>query len=171
MATVATFSIGYAAYEISENPEGSLARMYNGSVVEGIVDTMLGDLWKFFTDMQKPQLDKVMDDWPYPGFPPVCETQSLRCTCRDVFCFFMAHTWANSVAALKQGTPPPPLLVLDVEKTILGSEWDSKYGWRHAMRPGVHQFLKEVSMVNVDLPIPCHRRRESLIVRRVFFRW
>lgn len=46
-----------------------------------------------------------------------------------------------------QNIPPPPLLVLDVEKTILGSEWDSKYGWRHAMRPGVHEFLKEVSTV------------------------
>ena len=40
------------------------------------------------------------------------------------------------------GTPPPPLLVIDLEKTLIGSEYDAKYGWRHIKRPGLQRFLK-----------------------------
>lgn len=70
-ATLATFGVGYAAYEITENPEGELAQKYHGSAVEGAVNQALGGLWEWFAGMHKPQLDKVMDDWPYPGYPAV----------------------------------------------------------------------------------------------------
>jgi len=43
------------------------------------------------------------------------------------------------------GTPCPPTLVIDVEGTLCTSTWDPKYGWRHAKRPGVDKFLKELS--------------------------
>lgn len=36
-------------------------------------------------------------------------------------------------------------LVLDLENTLVSSTWDRKHGWRHAKRPGVDQFLKELS--------------------------
>lgn len=41
--------------------------------------------------------------------------------------------------------PIPHTLVLDLEKTLVSSSWDRKYGWRHAKRPGVDTFLREVS--------------------------
>jgi import inner membrane translocase subunit TIM50 len=43
------------------------------------------------------------------------------------------------------GTPCPPTLVLDLEGTLCTSTWDRKFGWRHVKRPGVEQFLKEMS--------------------------
>lgn len=46
-------------------------------------------------------------------------------------------------------TPPgaiaPPLLVVDVEKTLVGSYYDVSMGWRHAKRPGVDKFLQSLS--------------------------
>ena len=43
------------------------------------------------------------------------------------------------------GTPAPPLLVLDVEKTILGSEYDARHGWRFVKRPGADKFLESLA--------------------------
>ena len=43
------------------------------------------------------------------------------------------------------GAPPPPLLVLDLERTLIGSEYDAKYGWRHVRRPGLQRFLDRVT--------------------------
>jgi import inner membrane translocase subunit TIM50 len=31
--------------------------------------------------------------------------------------------------------------VLDLEKTLIGSEYDARYGWRHVKRPGLDQFI------------------------------
>lgn len=41
--------------------------------------------------------------------------------------------------------PPPITLVLDLENTLVSSEWDRKYGWRHAKRPGVDKFLRRMA--------------------------
>lgn len=41
--------------------------------------------------------------------------------------------------------PVPPTLVLDLENTLVSSTWDRKYGWRHAKRPGVDRFLRELA--------------------------
>ena len=41
--------------------------------------------------------------------------------------------------------PVPHTLVLDLENTLVSSTWDRKYGWRHAKRPYVDKFLKELS--------------------------
>ena len=43
------------------------------------------------------------------------------------------------------GTPAPPLLVLDLEKTLIGSEYDARYGWRHVKRPGLDFLIKNLS--------------------------
>jgi mitochondrial import inner membrane translocase subunit TIM50 len=43
------------------------------------------------------------------------------------------------------GTPAPPLLVVDLERTLIGSIHDPHYGWRHVKRPGVDQFIKTLS--------------------------
>uniref|UniRef100_A0AAV1UU70 Mitochondrial import inner membrane translocase subunit TIM50 n=1 Tax=Peronospora matthiolae TaxID=2874970 RepID=A0AAV1UU70_9STRA len=39
-------------------------------------------------------------------------------------------------------TPPVPVLVVDLEDTLVHSEWSRKHGWRHAKRPGVDEFLE-----------------------------
>lgn len=41
--------------------------------------------------------------------------------------------------------PVPHTLVLDLENTLVSSTWDRKYGWRHAKRPGVDRFLRELA--------------------------
>merc|ERR1719291_735355 len=40
---------------------------------------------------------------------------------------------------------PPPLLVLDLEHTLVCPTWDRKYGWRYSKRPGVDKFLSTLS--------------------------
>ncbi|CAM9096426.1 unnamed protein product [Chrysoparadoxa australica] len=42
-------------------------------------------------------------------------------------------------------TPCPPTLVIDLEETLLGLEWDRKSGWRFCKRPGVDDFLAEMA--------------------------
>lgn len=43
------------------------------------------------------------------------------------------------------GTPCPPCLILDLEKTLIGSEHSVQYGWRHVKRPGLDQLLEQLS--------------------------
>ena len=46
---------------------------------------------------------------------------------------------------MPEGAPAPPLLVLDLEKTLIGSIHDAKYGWRHVKRPGFDKFIDRLS--------------------------
>ena len=46
---------------------------------------------------------------------------------------------------MPQDIPVPHTLVLDLEKTLVSSSWDRKYGWRHAKRPGVDKFLRDMA--------------------------
>jgi NLI interacting factor-like phosphatase len=43
------------------------------------------------------------------------------------------------------GAPCPPCLILDLEKTLIGSEHSAQYGWRHVKRPGLTQFIEKLS--------------------------
>ena len=42
-------------------------------------------------------------------------------------------------------TPCPHTLVLDLDDTLVHASWDRKFGWRHAKRPGVEQFLRDMT--------------------------
>ena len=42
-------------------------------------------------------------------------------------------------------TPLPMTLVVGLEETLVSSTWSRKYGWRHAKRPGVDEFLEQLS--------------------------
>jgi len=42
------------------------------------------------------------------------------------------------------GTPARILLVLDVEKTLLGIEYDARFGFRYYKRPGLDQFIRQL---------------------------
>ncbi|KAG5180496.1 NLI interacting factor-like phosphatase-domain-containing protein [Tribonema minus] len=47
---------------------------------------------------------------------------------------------------LPPDTPCPPTLVLDLENTLVHMDWHRRTGWRVARRPGVEEFLREMSM-------------------------
>lgn len=47
----------------------------------------------------------------------------------------------NQIPNIPPDFPAPPCLVIDLESTLVCSTWDRKYGWRHAKRPGVDNFL------------------------------
>lgn len=105
-------------YEVQNNPMGSVATNYRGSVVEKAMNILYDNTLGQFEEFSQPFTDKMIPDFeagPFygPNIPP--------------------------------GTPPPPLLVLDLEKTLIGSVHDAKYGWRHVKRPGLQKFLDRIS--------------------------
>jgi import inner membrane translocase subunit TIM50 len=108
---------GLAIYDIRENREGVLGRIYWGSSVEAFLSNIYDQLMGNFQDALLPSSDALLPEWPtdpyYANVPP--------------------------------GVPVPPLLVLDLEKTAIGSEYDARYGWRHVKRPGLDNFIQQLS--------------------------
>jgi import inner membrane translocase subunit TIM50 len=105
--------IGYAVYDIKENPNGVLASYYKGSSIQHLIDTVYA---RFFQEIFEPNSDKLLPDWGSPFYGNV-----------------------------PPGSVPPPLLVVDLEKTLIGSEYDVKHGWRHVKRPGLDKFIRDLS--------------------------
>jgi hypothetical protein len=101
---------GYFVYDIYSNPNGVCGKLYYGSPVDKLFETIY---MSTLGQLREPMNDKLLPEWPtapcYGNPPP--------------------------------GTPAPPLLVLDVEKTLIGSTYDAKHGWRHVKRPGLNKFL------------------------------
>ena len=62
-----------------------------------------------------PDSEKLLPDWPYPD--------------QDI----------------PPGMPALPLLVLDLERTLIGSDFDLGSGWRHIKRPGLAKFIKSLA--------------------------
>ena len=61
--------------------------------------------------------------------------------------------------------PVPHTLVLDLEQTLVGSTWDRKYGWRHAKRPGVDKFLRDLAQYyEIVLYSPSHEGLAAPVV-------
>merc|ERR1719326_343688 len=52
--------------------------------------------------------------------------------------------WSDLIN-VPQDMVPPLTLVLDLENTLVNSEWERRNGWRHAKRPGVDKFLAEMA--------------------------
>ena len=80
---------------------------------------------------------------------------------------------------MPQDIPIPHTLVLDLEKTLVSSSWDRKYGWRHAKRPGVDKFLRDMaqyyeivlyspSIDGVALPVVESLDKEGFIRHRLY---
>jgi len=53
--------------------------------------------------------------------------------------------WPPDYLNISPDVPCPHTLVLDLEETLVCSQWDRRYGWRHAKRPGVENFLREMA--------------------------
>lgn len=112
-----TAAVAYMYYEIRQNPKGYIASLYKDSYVKGIVDYLYAATWGQFETILKPTEDQLIPDW---GTDPYYNGQ------------------------IPKGTPAPILLVLDLEKCIIGSEHTAKLGWRHVKRPGLDQFLLQL---------------------------
>ena len=108
---------GYVAYDIRTNKAGPLGQLYYGSPAEAFLVWLYGETFGRFREMYFPYDNKLLPDWP------------------------TAPCYGNP----PPGTPAPPLLVVDLEKTLIGSEYDARYGWRHVKRPGLDYFLDKLS--------------------------
>ncbi|KAJ1436672.1 NLI interacting factor-like phosphatase-domain-containing protein [Ochromonadaceae sp. CCMP2298] len=108
---------GYLINDISSNPKGSLAQAYHGSLLQKVGKLLYDNTLGHMDSIFYASSDKLLPDWP------------------------TAPCYAN----IPPGTPCPPLLVLDLERTLMASTYDSQYGWRHVKRPGVEKFLKALS--------------------------
>eukprot|EP01038_Epipyxis_sp_PR26KG_P006428 gene6428-8846_t len=105
-------------YGINEYPNSNIGKFYYQSWVYIALRDVRDSLFgNFVKEIFEPTSDKLLPDWP------------------------TAPCYAN----IAPGTPAPPLLVLDVERTLIGSTYDAKHGWRHVKRPGVDKFLKNLS--------------------------
>mmetsp|Transcript_20237 Transcript_20237/g.20347 ORF Transcript_20237/g.20347 Transcript_20237/m.20347 type:complete len:441 (+) Transcript_20237:167-1489(+) len=108
--------ISYTVYDINENPKGYLGTLYTGSALEKLCNYLYEHTWGRLSEILEPQIDKAIPDWGDPFY-------------------------GN---AYPPGLPAPPLLVLDLEGTLIGSEHTAKYGWRHVKRPGLDKFLEQL---------------------------
>lgn len=96
---------------------GATNELYCKSFLKPIVDTIHKNTFKKFSEVFEPSSDKLIPDWP------------------------TAPCYGNP----PPGTPAPPLLVLDLEKTLIGSVYDTRFGWRHVKRPGLEKFLNSLA--------------------------
>lgn len=109
----AIIGFGYCIFDIAENPTGSLGKLYKGSVIESTMKAAYAKTIGNFDDIFDPSGDNLIPVWPTDP------------------------AYGNP----PPGAPAPPLLVIDVEKTLVGSVYDAQMGWRHVKRPGVDKFL------------------------------
>lgn len=103
----------FVSNEVATKPEGSVTKAYRGSIVESVFDWVHGNTIGRFNDV----------------FLPYNADQIPRFESGPIY--GEVPPWAEA----------PPLLVLDVEKTLIGSVHDTKYGWRHVKRPGVKKLI------------------------------
>jgi mitochondrial import inner membrane translocase subunit TIM50 len=109
--------IGYAVYDVKNNTEGFLSKAYKGSTLEKMLNKLYQATFGQLDEVFLPTSDKLLPDWGDPVF----------------------------YGQIPPGAMPLPLLVVDLEKTLIGSVHDSQYGWRHAKRPGLDKFLRDLS--------------------------
>ena len=107
-------AVGYGVNDIVSNPTGSLGAAYNGSFIDTNLRAIYTATLGHFDDINEPITDKILPDWP------------------------TAPCYAN----IAPGTPCPPTLIVDLEKTLMHSVYDVKHGWRHVRRPGYDKFIK-----------------------------
>lgn len=109
--------IGYCTYDIQNNTDGALAKMYKGSPLQQAMDWVHSNTVGRVEDIFEPQ-DGLIPDWP------------------DAPCYG---------GNIPPGTPPPPLLVVDLERTLIGTIHDYNMGYRHVKRPGLTKFINALS--------------------------
>lgn len=111
------FALGYAIFDIKQNKDGMLGKLYYGSPLNNAMNWLYDQTFGSFSDAFLPTSEALLPTWPTDPY----------------------------YAQVPPGTPVPPLLVLDLEKTAIGSEYDARYGWRHVKRPGLDKFIQQLS--------------------------
>lgn len=111
------FGAGVVIEDLMNTPDGVLSKLVNKpGVIMDLYDNTLGS---YLNDMLLPSSDDLLPEWPTAP------------------CY--------AALGIPPGTPAPPLLVLDLEKTLIASEHDPRFGWRHVKRPGVDKFIEQLS--------------------------
>mmetsp|Transcript_24482 Transcript_24482/g.36001 ORF Transcript_24482/g.36001 Transcript_24482/m.36001 type:complete len:403 (-) Transcript_24482:85-1293(-) len=109
--------IAIVAEDVVNTPDGMLSSMLGQKgVTHELYDSIFGGV---LDSILLPSSDELLPDWP------------------------TAPCYAG--LNIPPGTPAPPLLVVDLEKTLIASEHDPRYGWRHVKRPGVDKFIEQLS--------------------------
>mmetsp|Transcript_16778 Transcript_16778/g.15127 ORF Transcript_16778/g.15127 Transcript_16778/m.15127 type:complete len:442 (+) Transcript_16778:2-1327(+) len=106
----------YLVYDIN-NPNGYFYESYQQSPVNKYFKSIYDFLFNAVSDVFQPAQDKILPDWADPLI----------------------------YGEIPPGTPAPPLLVLDLEKTLIGSVYDAANGWRHVKRPGVDKLIESLT--------------------------
>eukprot|EP01039_Chlorochromonas_danica_P006420 gene6420-7079_t len=84
---------------------------------ESAIHRVIRESWNTTSQIFEPANDKLLPDWGNPA------------------------VYGN----IPPGTPAPPLLVIDLERTLIGSVHDMHHGWRHVKRPGLDTFINALS--------------------------
>ena len=121
-------SLGGVVYVIRNYPESSVGKMYRGSFLESMLSEVYEFVFGGFRKVSEPTFDKIIPDW---GTDPYYQNQ------------------------IPPGTPPFALLVVDVEKTLVGSEHTAIGGWKYAKRPGVDVFLDQLKPPYYEIVLMC----------------
>lgn len=107
--------IAYCIQDIRQNSEGSLAQFYRKTPLHDAVIWFQKTQLGFLNNIYQPS-KKLLPD------------------------FISGPVYGD----IPPGAQPPPLLILDLERTLIGSIYDSKHGWRHVKRPGTDTFLTQL---------------------------
>jgi hypothetical protein len=114
LALLGAVGIVGSVYELNTNKEGKLYSLYKDTPLQSLVAWIVENTWGSFKEVFYPANDKLLPDWP------------------------TAPCYGNPFP----GTPAPPVLVLSLEKVLVGSVYDAKHGWRHVKRPGADKFIE-----------------------------
>lgn len=81
------------------------------------------------------------------GYTPGMMYRRLRSRIRDITSYYEEPVFEKLLPdPLPPEYQPPYTLVLGLEDLLIHTEWDKKYGWRSAKRPGLDYFLGYMSM-------------------------
>ena len=101
----------YGIYDVRNRKDGFLGKLYYGSKLDEIVKYVYKNTYGAYTSILLPSDEKLLPD-------------------------FVSGPFYGEVPP---GHAPPPLLVLDLEKTLVAAVYDGRHGWRHVKRPGYAQ--------------------------------
>ena len=105
-----------ASIEVHKNKDGALGKVYWGSPVQLALSWLYERTYGQFQEIYMPSSDKLIPDW---GDKTV-------------------------YGDIPPGTPAPPLLILDVERTLIGTIYDAKTGFKHVKRPGADELIRQL---------------------------
>lgn len=112
-----------ASIEVHKSKDGALGKVYWGSPVQLALSWLHENTIGQFQEIYKPSSEKLLPDWGDKAI----------------------------YGDIPPGTPAPPLLILDVERTLIGSIYDAKTGHKHVKRPGADELIRQLSNVYYEV--------------------